>query len=96
MTLFDTNGGPAEELLGGGSSAVLYRGVLSAEDAEDARVQLMEDVPWEQPPVRVFGKEYPQPRLVAWYGDPGATYSYSGTTLNPLPWTCLLYTSRCV
>ena len=28
-----------------------------------------------------------QPRLVAWYGDKGAEYKYSGIHLQPLPWT---------
>ena len=38
-----------------------------------------------------FGvKCYLQPRLVAWYGDSGSDYTYSGITLTPLPWTELL------
>lgn len=28
-----------------------------------------------------------QPRLVAWQGDPGASYTYSGLTLEPAPWS---------
>ena len=35
---------------------------------------------------RSFGKEYPQPRLVAWFGDPGSEYSYSGLKMNVRPW----------
>ena len=27
---------------------------------------------------------------MAWYGDPGKSYHYSGVSLNPLPWTELL------
>jgi alkylated DNA repair dioxygenase AlkB len=27
------------------------------------------------------------PRLVAWHGDPGAVYTYSGTAHEPRPWT---------
>jgi alkylated DNA repair dioxygenase AlkB len=42
----------------------------------------------------VFGREYDQPRLVAWHGDPGATYRYSRLTLQPLPWTALLLRLR--
>ncbi len=45
------------------------------------------DVPWSQPSVRMFGREIPSPRLAAWYGDPGARYTYSGVTYEPLPWT---------
>ena len=28
-----------------------------------------------------------QPRLVAWFGDPGAAYTYSGLQLVPEPWS---------
>jgi alkylated DNA repair dioxygenase AlkB len=46
---------------------------------------LFSTLQWRQESVRLFGKLVPQPRLVAWYGD--ASYTYSGLTLNPLPWT---------
>lgn len=48
------------------------------------------ETPWLQETVSIWGKKYPQPRLVAWYGQEGADYAYSGITLNPLPWTELL------
>lgn len=41
-------------------------------------------------PVRIFGKWIMQPRLVAWYGKPGAAYQYSGVKLEPLALTPLL------
>lgn len=44
-------------------------------------------VPWRQEEVVVWGKRHQQPRLVAWYGDPGKNYTYSGVHLNPLPWS---------
>lgn len=56
---------------------------------EDGRLleRLIEQTPWRSEHVTVFGKTYRQPRLVAWYGDHGASYTYSGTTHEPLPWT---------
>jgi alkylated DNA repair dioxygenase AlkB len=48
------------------------------------------DVPWRAEKVVVWGKVYIQPRLVAWYGDEGFDYTYSGIHLNPLPWTKIL------
>ena len=48
---------------------------------------LIDETPWRQEDVKIWGKTYRQPRLVAWYGDPGHAYSYSGVSLNPLPWT---------
>jgi alkylated DNA repair dioxygenase AlkB len=52
--------------------------------------QLIAEVPWRQESILVRGKMYLQPRLVAWYGDRGSNYTYSGITLTPLPWTDLL------
>ncbi|XP_026742445.1 DNA oxidative demethylase ALKBH2-like [Trichoplusia ni] len=36
--------------------------------------------------IKVFGKVYPLPRQQVAYGDPGITYTYSGTTVPALPW----------
>jgi alkylated DNA repair dioxygenase AlkB len=52
--------------------------------------QLIREVPWRQERILVWGKMHLQPRLVAWYGDRGSDYTYSGITLTPLPWTDLL------
>lgn len=52
--------------------------------------KLLNEIEWQQEPIRIYGKVMPQPRLIAWYGDPGKRYSYSGISLTPLPWTDLL------
>lgn len=52
--------------------------------------KLIDDVKWRQDSVRIYGKVMPQPRLIAWYGDPGKKYDYSGISLMPLPWSDLL------
>lgn len=52
--------------------------------------KLVEQIKWRQESVRIYGKVMPQPRLVAWYGDPGKKYEYSGIRLTPLPWLDLL------
>lgn len=52
--------------------------------------QLLEQTPWQQPQVQLYGRQFPVPRLVAWYGDAEASYRYSGLTHQPLPWTPLL------
>lgn len=49
---------------------------------------------WLHEKVMVWGKEHLQPRLTAWYGDPGRSYTYSGTKMFPLPWTNLLLSLR--
>ncbi len=52
--------------------------------------QMLDQTPWQQPNVRLYGREHPVPRRVAWYGDPGVSYRYSGLTHQPLAWTPLL------
>jgi alkylated DNA repair dioxygenase AlkB len=51
--------------------------------------QLVDETAWRQEKITVYGKPYPQPRLSAWHGDMG--YSYSGIRLQPLPWTPVLW-----
>ncbi|NRR32179.1 alpha-ketoglutarate-dependent dioxygenase AlkB [Oxalobacteraceae bacterium] len=50
-----------------------------------ARLQAETD--WRAEQITVYGKRHFQPRLSAWYGE--ASYSYSGMTLQPLPFTPL-------
>lgn len=52
--------------------------------------RLVAEVPWKAEQVTVWGKVHAQPRLIAWYGDQGRTYSYSGISMKPLPWSPLL------
>jgi alkylated DNA repair dioxygenase AlkB len=64
-------------------------------DAPEALLaRLAGETPWRSETVTLWGKTYPQPRLLAWYGDPGSRYRYSGRTLEPLPWTALLNALR--
>jgi alkylated DNA repair dioxygenase AlkB len=49
--------------------------------------RLIDEVPWRAESIVVCGRTYPQPRLIAWYGDAGKNYTYSGIELTPLPWT---------
>jgi alkylated DNA repair dioxygenase AlkB len=48
---------------------------------------LIDEIPWCAENIVVWGRTYPQPRLIAWYGDAGKNYTYSGIQLTPLPWT---------
>src|SRR5690349_959212 len=56
--------------------------------------KLRADTPWLHEEVFVWGRRHLQPRLTAWYGDPGKSYTYSGTAMTPLPWTNLLLSLR--
>ena len=41
---------------------------------------------WTRDHIHIYGKRIPLPRLTAWYGDPGKSYSYSGITSAPNKW----------
>jgi len=60
--------------------------VVPSAERDTTLRRLIVEVPWRQENIVVWGKTYLQPRLIAWYGDPGCSYTYSGITLNPLPW----------
>jgi alkylated DNA repair dioxygenase AlkB len=47
---------------------------------------LLDETPWRQDRIKIWGKEHLQPRLVAWHGDQGARYSYSGISMAQNPW----------
>ena len=44
-------------------------------------------VSWQQDTIKLFGKTFNQPRLTALYGSEGKSYSYSGITMKPTPFT---------
>lgn len=56
--------------------------------------KLREEVIWQQETIRIYGKSYAVPRLVAWVGDEGKAYRYSGISHDPLPWTATLSAIR--
>ena len=55
---------------------------------------LLRDTPWTQERIRIYGEEHDLPRLTAWFGDPGASYTYSGIRQEPHPWTPTLLAIR--
>jgi alkylated DNA repair dioxygenase AlkB len=70
---------------------VLYLPHLSLAQPDTAVMQqLIVEVPWRAESVALWGKKIIQPRLIAWYGDAGRSYAYSGIQLHPVPWTPIL------
>jgi len=62
--------------------------------AKEVFDSLLEETPWQQDPITIFGKTYQQPRLTALYASNAKPYSYSGITMNPRPMTPLMETLR--
>jgi alkylated DNA repair dioxygenase AlkB len=54
--------------------------------ADHFLAELSEKIAWQQGEITLFGKKVLEPRLSAWYGDAGKTYTYSGKHQTPLAW----------
>ena len=52
--------------------------------------RLQAEIDWQQEFVNMYGRRLAVPRLTAWYGDPGAVYTYSRIENKPNPWTASL------
>jgi alkylated DNA repair dioxygenase AlkB len=48
---------------------------------------LKNHIAWQEEEILIAAKCCKVPRLMAWYGDKGAYYQYSGVNHQPLPWT---------
>lgn len=84
--LFDTPGG--WETIPAPDADLRVLPVFYRKPDTDAFMQrLLDETPWQQEIITLWGKQHLQPRLSAWYGDPGSGYSYSGVVLAPHPWT---------
>lgn len=64
---------------------------LSAVAEERYLAGLRDEIPWRNDEVTMFGKTIVTARKVAWFGDAGLDYTYSGKTKSPLPWSELLH-----
>jgi alkylated DNA repair dioxygenase AlkB len=62
-------------------------------DAEKSKMlfdKLLNEIPWQQDNITVFGKTHPQPRLTCLFGNEGKPYSYSNIVMQPHHWNPLL------
>lgn len=62
--------------------------------ADEYLAALTEQTNWRQERIRLYGKSIPLPRLTAWHADAGLTYTYSGITVTPDPWSPTLLAVR--
>jgi alkylated DNA repair dioxygenase AlkB len=67
--------------------ARLWPSAFRPDEAAQLFTELRQTVDWQQESILMFGRRVPVPRLVAWHGDPGTIYTYSGALHQPLPWT---------
>lgn len=60
-----------------------YPNFISIAEANQIFERLLQETPWQQDDIKVFGKIYAQPRLTALYGTNQKTYSYSNIEMIP-------------
>jgi alkylated DNA repair dioxygenase AlkB len=72
----------------------LWSRAFGATEADVLQRVLRDEIDWQQEEIVLFGRRHLVPRLVAWHGDPGSAYSYSGTAHEPRPWTPTLIAIR--
>ncbi len=69
---------------------VYFPNFFSKEQADLFFKVLLEDTPWQQDDILIFGKKIAQPRLTALYGNEGKTYGYSNIVMHPHPFNTTL------
>jgi len=80
-----------------GSFLLFFEPFLPPEEDASAFAALLAEVPFAQRTIKLFGRSFLEPRLTAWHGEPGVSYTYSGLTLEPSPFSpTLARLRRCV
>lgn len=64
-----------------------FNSVIEPERAVNLLNLFIATISWKTESIRMYGKLVQEPRLTAWYGLPEASYTYSGKTNRPLPFT---------
>ena len=72
------------------AEVIYYQNFFDGNESNQLFVELYETTSWNQESTILFGKQLKLPRLTAWYGDPGKSYSYSQITMQPFLWTPVL------
>lgn len=62
----------------------------TTKEADFLYQKLNDETPWKAEKIKVFGKEYDQPRLTALHTEEQKSYTYANLTLKPMSFTPLL------
>jgi alkylated DNA repair dioxygenase AlkB len=92
MDLFGND--PTRNLLPRDGTVNYFGPFLSPVETSAFYQKLLSDIPWKNDEAVIFGNHIITARKVAWYGDTGFSYTYSGTTKQALPWTSELATLK--
>ena len=67
-----------------------YPHFYTSKEADFLYQKLNDETPWKAEKIKVFGKEYDQPRLTALHAVEQKSYTYANLTLKPLSFTPIL------
>lgn len=89
MSLFgsDSYRDEGDALVLDGADIAYVQNWLSQSDADALLSRLRTSLPWRQDTIKLYGKAVKIPRLQVWMGEPQCIYTYSGLTMEPLPWS---------
>jgi alkylated DNA repair dioxygenase AlkB len=61
--------------------------LFSSSESDVLFETLKTEIDWKQEQINIFGQTHDIPRLTAWYGDFGKSYTYAGISVEPSSWT---------
>ena len=64
-----------------------FPGVFELDSCVTLFAALMNSLDWQVDQIIMFGRKITTKRKVAWVGDDGCSYTYSGVKKHPQPWT---------
>lgn len=74
------------------ADVTFFRNYFDEEESDRILQELLSGIEWKQDRIKYYGKEIDLPRLTAWYGDAGTSYTYSNISMSSFAWTpTLLY-----
>lgn len=76
------------------ADVVIIPQLFTRREADRLLSDLIRQVAWKQERITIYGKDLAIPRMTAWHGDTGKSYTYSGLRLDPSPWTPTLLTIK--
>lgn len=95
MPLFEPeNTQSPPNLLTKDGSAQYFRGIYTPESCISLFNTLLETIDWQPDQITMFGHLITTKRKVAWIGDEGCSYTYSGQKKCPQAWTPQLLTIK--
>ncbi|MCL1468365.1 alpha-ketoglutarate-dependent dioxygenase AlkB family protein [Argonema galeatum] len=87
---FETGIKAAERLEMPDAEVTLYHDFFDRNESREIFTTLPNEIKWRQDKMKFYGKEVDLPRKTAWYGDSDKSYTFSGISFNPEPWTATL------